>query len=178
LLIGLNVISLLAVVIVSGRFFLSMEESNFWVYSSLVLVGTALSYFAYRIKEKLGASEKFGVILGILSPLLTLILIIAFLMVHQTVLSQLVDFNTEQINGGVGSFGILTSFFGNNASSPLLAGVLFYLSANVFMIISIIRKKEFLALLWYLLTPVIFLIIWLVVDAFVSMISKIVGLGF
>ncbi len=58
------------------------------------------------------------------------------------------------------------------AMNPIIAGILFYLSCNIFPIISIIKNKKNQTFLWYLLAPTLFFVLWLIIDLFTSSIMS------
>jgi|ETN02SMinimDraft_4_1059925.scaffolds.fasta_scaffold42708_1 hypothetical protein len=138
-------------------------------YILLILAGTGISYYIYYIKNKLNATERLGAIFGIFSPALSLILIIATLKILQTLSKQLASFSAEgqQVGGMAGMLNIFSP-----AMNPIIAGILFYLSCNIFPIISIIKNKKNQTFLWYLLAPTLFFVLWLIIDLFTSSIMS------
>jgi hypothetical protein len=138
-------------------------------YFLLILVGTGISYYIYHIKQKLNATERLGAIFGIFSPAFSLILIITSLKILQTLSKQLASFSAQ--GQQVGGMADMLNIF-SPAMNPIIAGILFYLSCNIFPIISIIKNKEYQTFLWYLLAPTLFFILWLIIDLFTSQIMS------
>ena len=138
-------------------------------YFLLILAGVGISYYIYHIKQKLNATERLGAIFGIFSPSLSLILIITSLKILQTLSKQLASFSTSGQPVG-GMTGMLNIF--SPAMNPIIAGILFYLSCNIFPVISIIKNKENQTFLWYLLAPTLFFVLWLIIDLFTSSIMR------
>ena len=138
-------------------------------YFLLLLAGAGIGYYIYHIKQKLNATERLGAIFGIFSPALSLILIITSLKILHTLSKQLASFSARgQSSGG---FSDMLNIFGPSMN-PIIAGTLFYLSCNIFVIISIIKNKESQTFLWYLLAPTLFFVLWLIIDSFTSSIMK------
>src|SRR3989338_568617 len=151
LLAGFGFLSLLLVAIVLpiATFFGEMIVGYFL----LLLTGIGIGYYIYHIKQKLNATERLGAIFGIFSPTLSLILIIASLKILQTLSKQLATFSNQGQN--VGGFSDMLNIFAPSMD-PMIAGVLFYLSCNIFVAISIIKNREYQTFLWYLLAPMLF----------------------
>lgn|SRR3989338_8514305 len=167
LLAGFGFLSLLLVAIVLpiATFFGEMIVGYFL----LLLTGIGIGYYVYHIKQTLNGTERLGAIFGIFSPTLSLTLIIASLRVLQILPKQLAAFsNSGQII--VGFAGVLNIFSPN--MNPIIAGILFYLSYNLFVVISIIRNKEHQTFLWYLLAPTLFLVLWLIIDLTISQLME------
>lgn len=161
LLAGLEFISLVLIAII-----LSITTTTGTVigYLLIILSGTGIGYFINYIKQKLNASERLGTILGIFSPTLSLILIIASLKILQKQAEQLRRFAANPQEGVAG--GMLHIF--NVNIDPLFSAILFYLFCNIFIIISIIKTKEYKTFLWYLLAPTLLLVIWFIIDLLIS----------
>jgi len=167
LLAGLGFVSLvLAAIILSIIIFsLSGKISGYFL---MILAGAAMGYYIFYIKQKINATERLGAIFGIFSPALSLILIITSLKILQKLSEQLKQFATgDQQVGGIGMLGIF-----NVSIDPIISGILYYLFCNVFVIISIIKNKEYPTFLWYLLAPTLFFVLWLVIDLFASQVMR------
>lgn len=167
LLSGVGFISLVLVAIVLS--IASFSAGMVVGYFLLLLTGLGIGYYIYHIKNKLNATERLGAILGIFSPTLSLILIITSLKILQTLSKQLVALSAQEQQ--VGGFADLLTIFAPSMN-PIIAGILFYLSCNFFVIISIIKNKEYPIFLWYLLAPTLFFVLWLIIDLFTSPIMK------
>ncbi len=163
LLTGLGFISLIFVTAI-----LLMVSSKIKGYIFVALVGIAISYYIFEIKRKLNATEKLGAILGILSPTLALTVIVVLLTIIETLTKQLAIL-AEQ-GGQTGGLGDMLSIF--SPLNPIITGILFYLSCNLFMIISIIKSKEYKTLLWYFFAPALFGISWFIAGVFTSQILR------
>lgn len=164
LLVGLGFISLLlvAVILAIASFFAGKSMGYFLI----ILSGVGMSYYIHYIRQKLNATEQLGVIFGIFSPISSLILILAALTIIQKVSEQLSALATVDGQSVTGISEMLNVFL--PGMNPIVAAVLFYLGCNLFMILSITKSKEYRALIWYLIAPVVFFVVWLVVDLFVS----------
>ena len=160
LLTGLGLLSLILTTIV-----LMSSTGMIIGYFLMILSGTGIGYFIYHLKQKLNATERFGAILGIFSPGFSLIMIITSLKIMQKLSAQLSEFAVQGEQAG-GFSDMLTIF--SPSMDPILAGILFYLCCNIFVIISIIKSKEYKTFLWYLLFPTLFFVLWLVIDLFTT----------
>ena len=167
LLSGLGFISLVLVAIVLS--IASFSAGMIIGYFLIILLGAGIGYYIYHIKNKLNATEKLGAIFGIFSQTLSLILIITSLKILQTLSKQLASFSAQ--GQPAGGFSDMLNIFAPSMN-PIIAGILFYLSCNIFVVISIIKKKEYQTLLWYLLAPTLFFILWLIIDLFTSSIMS------
>ncbi len=167
LLSGLGFIALVLVAIILS--IASFSAGMVVGYILIILSGVGIGYYINHIKQKLNASERLGAIFGIFSPALSLILIITSLKILQTLAKQLATFSAQ--GESVGGFSSMLNIFAPSMN-PIIAGVLFYLSCNIFVVISIIKKKEYQTFLWYLLAPTLFFILWLIIDLFTSSIMS------
>lgn len=163
LLSGIGFISLVLVAIILS--IASFSAGMVVGYFLLLLTGLGMGYYIYHIKNKLNATGRLGAIFGIFSPTLSLILIITSLKILQTLSKQLATFSAQ--GQQVGGFADLLNIFAPSMN-PIIAGILFYFSCNLFVVISIIKNKEYHTFLWYLLAPTLFFIIWLIIDLFTS----------
>lgn len=167
LLTGFGFISLVLVTIILSiaSFFAASKVVG---YLLITLSGAGIGYYIYHVKQKLNATERLGAVLGILSPIPALILIITSLKTLQMLSEQLAQFSADQQSSITGSgMDSILSIFGVSID-PFFSAILFYLFCNVFIIISIIKKKEYLTFLWYLLAPTLFFVLWLIIDLFTS----------
>lgn len=163
LLSGLGFISLVLVAIVLS--IASFSAGMIIGYLLIILSGAGIGYYIYHIKNKLNATERLGAIFGIFSPTLSLTLIISSLKILQTLSKRLASFSAQ--GQSAGGFSDMLNIFAPSMN-PIIAGILFYLSCNIFVVISIIKNKEYQTFLWYLLAPTIFFVLWLIIDLFTS----------
>jgi len=162
LLSGLGLISLVLItIILTFSLGLTGGTENLG-YFLIFLSGTVISYYIYHIKEKINSTEALGAILGVFSPILPLILILSSLKIIQDVSKQLSMFSTPDV-GFASMLDIFTLIM-----DPIIAGALFYFSCNIFVIFSIIKNKKYSTILWYLIAPVLFYILWFVIDLLTS----------
>jgi hypothetical protein len=166
LLTGLSFISLILITI---TLLISFTTGMIIGYLLMILSGTGIGYLIYHIKNKLTATERFGAIMGIFSPGFSLIMIIISLKILQKLSAQLSKFAAQ--GESVGGFPDLVTIF-TPSMNPVIAAVLFYLGCNVFVIISIIKSKEYKTFLWYLFAPTLFFVLWLIIDLFTSSVMK------
>ncbi len=137
-------------------------------YLLIVLSGAGIGYYIYHIKQKLNATESLGAILGIFSPTLSLIFLLTVLKLIQMLAVQLSAFSNS---GPAVGMSDMVSIFSINLD-PIASAALFYLFCNLFVIISIIKSKEYHIFLWYLLASTLFFVLWLVIDLITSPIMK------
>lgn len=164
---GLGFVSLILVAIVLSV--ASFSAGKIVGYFLIILLGAGIGYYIYHLKQKLNATERLGAIFGIFSPTLSLILIITSLTILQRLSEQLATFSVqEQVVGG---FPDLLSIF-TPSMDPIISATLFYLFCNLFVIVSIIKSKEYQTFLWYLLAPTLFFIVWLMINLFTYPIMK------
>jgi hypothetical protein len=165
LLLGIGCISLLLVVAV--LLLAAFSVRMIFGYFFIMLSGLIISYYIYHIKQKLNATEKLGAIFGIFSPTVSLITILTVLNILQNLPSQL-SFAAQGPN--VKGFSDLLIMFAP-PMNPIATASLFYLFCNTFIIISIIKNKEYQTFLWYALAPLLFFILWLIVNGLTAIIK-------
>ena len=83
----------------------------------------------------------------------------------QRVSERLSEFYSNGLQAS--GFVDMMTIFGSSMN-PLIAAILFYVCCNVFVIISIIKNKEYAVFLWYLFALALFFVLWLVIDLFTS----------
>ncbi|MFH1682751.1 MAG: hypothetical protein ABIA37_03055 [Candidatus Woesearchaeota archaeon] len=160
LLIGLGSIALVLAAII---ILLSVVSGLILSYLLIILTGLLFGYYLHNLSKKLNASSRSEAIFAIFSPILSLILIFASLNILRNISTQL-----TLITQPGAELGLYSRFFMADFPHPLIFGLLFYLLANIFVIIRIVKTKEYSTLLWYLLGPTLFFVIWLVVDLFTA----------
>jgi hypothetical protein len=165
LIIGLAIISLIAVLLVLAILnFLGASKMLYYVF--LTLTGLVIGLFAFFVKKDLNGTETLSAILGIFPPTLSLAFFFTLLPVLQKLFQQVQQFTAS--GPEIGGLGDLLSIFGPNIPSPITSGILFYLSFNIFILISIIKHKKYQTLLWYFLAPGIFFLLWHSISWFTS----------
>ena len=160
LIVGLSIISLILttiVVLITTTFQVGVILGHFLI----ILCGIGIGYYIYYIKQKLNATEIFGAVLAVLSPILSFTLIVFVLNVLQKLAKQLSAFSMQEES--VGGWANMTNIFNTNLD-PYFSGILFYLGCNIFIIISIIKSKEYKTFLIYLLAPVILVALIIIIN--------------
>lgn len=164
LLAGLMFISLVLVTIMLS-IASSSSAGKIVGYFLLAFSGLGIGYYIYHVRQKLNATERLGALIGIFSPTLSLIFIFTLLKAVQVLSKQLAIPSQGQNLGGY------VTLFAPNIN-PLIAGILFYLSCNIFVIILIIKNKKYKDLLWYLIAVILFYVLWTITDLLISLITE------
>ena len=132
-------------------------------FSGLTIVGYVLIFFQalvlgwllYHIYKKKNKGI-FGALLGVFTPLPSLFLILSLLILEEVMEASLSALEATGEMVGMGSIARIFS----SGMDPLITGVIFYVLCNIFLLIALIKNKEYKSLLWYFLAPLLFIGLW------------------
>lgn len=162
LLSGFSFISLLTTaIIVAIISFVFTSPNQILGYFLIAVAGAIIGFYIYHVGEILKSKETTKVLLGIFSPVLSLVLIVSIFTILKILATQLTALSAA--GNTTSAWTDMASSFGISLD-PIIAGILFYIFCNLFIIIDVIKKKNYSVLIWYLIAPVLFFLIWFTIN--------------
>jgi hypothetical protein len=168
LLLGFGVVSLL----LTFLFILMISLLSIHItigYFLIILFGITTGYYFYHVTNSLRIKDKLKAIIGIFSPVFSLVPIILLFRSIRLLQEELSSFAA---NGNSGAMGGIYHIFSQSIPHPYISAAIFYICCNVFIITKIVKDKKQQHLMWYLLAPTLIFLIWLVVEVVTKTIMK------
>ena len=161
LLLGFGVVSLL----LTFLFILMISLLSVHItigYFLIILFGLITGYYFYHVTNSLRIKDKLKAIIGIVSPIFSLVPIILLFRSIRLLQEELSSFAAQgkdlMLGGGV------HQIFSQSIPHPYISAAIFYICCNVFIITKIVKDKKQKHLMWYLLAPTLLFLIWLITE--------------